>query len=247
MDWMPPDLFEDIPACKDGHIRIPDRPGHGMVLQPGAVAKYRSAGDRRDERDRPPNHRFENKIHDDAVARKFAFRRASAGVDVYAYMMHLPVERWGRAFLSAGRPSAGFQPVYDGKSLGRPRRRWHAIAIEGDLAESPRPDPRSPGGKLRPPALGRFPSPKRPPWRAVLLQARRRCRSAAAWLHSARDDWREPPAICATCETDDSKPAESLCIRVPCCGCAISRCRATCCSALWIPSAAWCKFRARAS
>jgi len=40
MDWMPPDLFEEIPECKDGHIRISGRPGHGMVLQRGAVAKY---------------------------------------------------------------------------------------------------------------------------------------------------------------------------------------------------------------
>jgi L-alanine-DL-glutamate epimerase-like enolase superfamily enzyme len=44
MDWMPPDLFEEIPACVDGHIRIPERPGHGMTLQRSAVAKYRSAG-----------------------------------------------------------------------------------------------------------------------------------------------------------------------------------------------------------
>jgi D-arabinonate dehydratase len=42
MDWMPPDLFEVLPECKDGHIRIPDRPGHGMTLHKGAVAKYRS-------------------------------------------------------------------------------------------------------------------------------------------------------------------------------------------------------------
>ena len=42
MDWMPADLFEEIPACKDGHIRIPERPGHGMTLQAGAVSKYRS-------------------------------------------------------------------------------------------------------------------------------------------------------------------------------------------------------------
>jgi L-alanine-DL-glutamate epimerase-like enolase superfamily enzyme len=42
MDWMPPDLFEEIPACKDGHVRIPDRAGHGMVLQRGAIAKYRT-------------------------------------------------------------------------------------------------------------------------------------------------------------------------------------------------------------
>jgi len=43
MDWLPPDLFEDVPACKDGAIRIPARPGHGLALAEGAVAKYRSA------------------------------------------------------------------------------------------------------------------------------------------------------------------------------------------------------------
>jgi L-alanine-DL-glutamate epimerase-like enolase superfamily enzyme len=43
MDWMPPDLFEELPECKDGHIRILDRPGHGMTLHPGALSKYRSA------------------------------------------------------------------------------------------------------------------------------------------------------------------------------------------------------------
>jgi L-alanine-DL-glutamate epimerase-like enolase superfamily enzyme len=42
MDWMPPDLFEVLPECKEGHIRIPDRPGHGMTLHKGAVAKYRT-------------------------------------------------------------------------------------------------------------------------------------------------------------------------------------------------------------
>jgi L-alanine-DL-glutamate epimerase-like enolase superfamily enzyme len=42
MDWMPPDLFEDIPRCAGGEIRIPDRPGHGMALARGAIAKYRT-------------------------------------------------------------------------------------------------------------------------------------------------------------------------------------------------------------
>ena len=38
----------------------------------------------------------ENKIHDDAVARRFGFRGGLVpGVDVYAYMTHLPVQRWG--------------------------------------------------------------------------------------------------------------------------------------------------------
>lgn len=42
MDWMPPDLFEEIPACKDGCVRIPDRPGHGMTLTRKALKKYRT-------------------------------------------------------------------------------------------------------------------------------------------------------------------------------------------------------------
>jgi L-alanine-DL-glutamate epimerase-like enolase superfamily enzyme len=42
MDWMPDDLFEEIPRCKEGLISIADKPGHGMTLARGAVAKYRS-------------------------------------------------------------------------------------------------------------------------------------------------------------------------------------------------------------
>jgi L-alanine-DL-glutamate epimerase-like enolase superfamily enzyme len=43
MDWMPPDLFVDVPRPDpaDGLIAIPDRPGHGMALAPGAERKYR--------------------------------------------------------------------------------------------------------------------------------------------------------------------------------------------------------------
>ena len=43
MDWVPPDLFEDVPRPDpaDGLFRIPDRPGHGMALAPGAEQKYR--------------------------------------------------------------------------------------------------------------------------------------------------------------------------------------------------------------
>ena len=42
IDWTPPDLFEEMPRCEDGHFRIPDRPGHGMTLAPGAATKYRA-------------------------------------------------------------------------------------------------------------------------------------------------------------------------------------------------------------
>jgi acyl dehydratase len=59
----------------------------------------------------------ENKIHDDTVARQFGFRGGLVpGVDVYAYMAHLPVERWGRAWLVRGTAECRFlKPVYDGE------------------------------------------------------------------------------------------------------------------------------------
>jgi L-alanine-DL-glutamate epimerase-like enolase superfamily enzyme len=41
IDWTPPDLFEEMPQCQDGHFRIPDRPGHGMALSKTARLKYR--------------------------------------------------------------------------------------------------------------------------------------------------------------------------------------------------------------
>jgi hypothetical protein len=59
----------------------------------------------------------ENKMHDDAVARKFGFSGGLVpGVDVMAYMMHQPVAKWGRAFLERGLIEARFvKPVYDGE------------------------------------------------------------------------------------------------------------------------------------
>ena len=58
----------------------------------------------------------ENKIHDDAVARRFGFSGGLVpGVDVYAYMTHLPVQRWGRAWLERGTAECRLKkPVYDG-------------------------------------------------------------------------------------------------------------------------------------
>jgi acyl dehydratase len=59
----------------------------------------------------------ENKMHDDTVARRFGFSGGLVpGVDVMAYMMHLPVGKWGRAFLERGLIEARFvKPVYDGE------------------------------------------------------------------------------------------------------------------------------------
>jgi hypothetical protein len=58
----------------------------------------------------------ENKIHDDAVARRFGFKGGLVpGVEVYAYMTHLPVARWGRDWLDRGTAECRLlKPVYDG-------------------------------------------------------------------------------------------------------------------------------------
>ncbi len=59
----------------------------------------------------------ENKIHDDATAKKFGFKGGLVGgVHVYAYMSHMPVQRWGRAWLERGTGEARFgKPVYEGE------------------------------------------------------------------------------------------------------------------------------------
>jgi acyl dehydratase len=61
-------------------------------------------------------HDSENKIHDDATARRFGFGGGLVpGVDIYGYMSHLPVTRWGRAWLERGIAECRFfKPVYDG-------------------------------------------------------------------------------------------------------------------------------------
>ncbi len=42
-------------------------------------------------------------MHDDTVAKRFGFSGGLVpGVDVMAYMMHMPVRKWGRAFLERG-------------------------------------------------------------------------------------------------------------------------------------------------
>ena len=62
----------------------------------------------------------ENKMHDDTVAKRFGFSGGLVpGVDVMAYMMHMPVAKWGRAFLEHGLIEARFvKPVYDGETAG---------------------------------------------------------------------------------------------------------------------------------
>jgi hypothetical protein len=60
-----------------------------------------------------------NRIHADDVAQQLGFRGGLVpGVDVYAYLCHLPAERWGRDWLERGTLSARFAaPVYDGDEV----------------------------------------------------------------------------------------------------------------------------------
>lgn len=76
-----------------------------MSLPPYRVSAYNTAKE------------SENRIHDDAVAQRFGFRGGLVGgVHVYAYMTHLPVQRWGRAWLERGTGEARFgKPVYEGE------------------------------------------------------------------------------------------------------------------------------------
>jgi hypothetical protein len=61
-------------------------------------------------------HDSDNKIHDGAFARSLGFVGGMVpGVAVYGYMTHLPVTRWGRAWLERGTAECRFfKPVYDG-------------------------------------------------------------------------------------------------------------------------------------
>jgi acyl dehydratase len=63
------------------------------------------------------SHASENKIHNDAVARKLGFSGGLVpGVEVYAYACHPAVRRWGRDWLTRGVMECRFlKPVYDGR------------------------------------------------------------------------------------------------------------------------------------
>jgi hypothetical protein len=76
------------------------------TLAPYRVSAYNTA------------HDSDNKIHDDATARRFGFGGGLVpGVDVYGYMTHMPVARWGRAWLEQGTAECRFfKPVYDGET-----------------------------------------------------------------------------------------------------------------------------------
>jgi acyl dehydratase len=60
-----------------------------------------------------------NKIHDDAVARRYGFAGGLVpGVDVYAYMTNVPAAAWGLDWLERGSMRARFlAPVYEGDEV----------------------------------------------------------------------------------------------------------------------------------
>jgi acyl dehydratase len=61
----------------------------------------------------------ENRIHSDETARQYGFRGGLVpGVDVYAYMTHLPANAWGLDWLARGTMAARFlQPVHDSTTV----------------------------------------------------------------------------------------------------------------------------------
>jgi hypothetical protein len=61
----------------------------------------------------------ENKIHDDAVASRFGFTGGLVpGVDVFAYLAHMPMATWGKDWLGGGFMQARFvKPIYDGDNV----------------------------------------------------------------------------------------------------------------------------------
>jgi hypothetical protein len=108
----------------------------------------------------------ENKIHDDAVARRFGFSGGLVpGVELYAYVTHMALSRWGRAWLASGAAECRFlSPVYDGKTVdvtATGEGDKLAVTVESDAAacasgtfsmNTAAPAPRFDGALLLPPA-----------------------------------------------------------------------------------------------
>lgn len=104
----------------------------------------------------------ENKIHDDAVAKRFGFSGGLVpGVDIYGYMTHQAVARWGRAWLTHGTGECRLiKPVYDGKiatvtATETPSGLAIEVHSEGVLCATGAADLPPPA---TPPALAEFPA-----------------------------------------------------------------------------------------
>src|SRR5437899_4780162 len=100
------DPGSSMPTIRPETTRIWGRPTMPNRLETYRVEAYNTAK------------QSENKMHDDSVARRFGFSGGLVpGVDVFTYMMHVPVARWGRDFLTRGLIEGRFvKPVYDGET-----------------------------------------------------------------------------------------------------------------------------------
>jgi hypothetical protein len=103
----------------------------------------------------------ENKIHDDAVASRFGFTGGLVpGVDVFAYLAHMPMAKWGKDWLTGGQMRARFvKPVYDGDTAEVTAKETAeglelSISARGDLCATGSAKPRGiePASKLLPTA-----------------------------------------------------------------------------------------------
>jgi acyl dehydratase len=111
-----------------------------------------------------------NKIHDDAVARRYGFAGGLVpGVDVYAYMTHPPAAAWGLDWLKRGSMGARFlAPVYAGEEV---------VVVAGEVGPSPAGhrmalELRGPDGTVRASGEAQLPEDTVPPrprgdWAAV--------------------------------------------------------------------------------
>jgi hypothetical protein len=96
-----------------GKNKKPEETGMTSRIEPHRVSAYNTSK------------HSENKMHDDTVAKRYGFIGGLVpGVDVMAYMMHLPVAKWGRAFLERGLIEARFvKPVMTANWPMSPARR----------------------------------------------------------------------------------------------------------------------------
>jgi acyl dehydratase len=129
-------------------------------------------------------HDSENKIHDDAVARRFGFGGGLVpGVDVYGYMTHLPVLRWGRAWLERGTAECRcMTPVYDGDIADVTATEcggWLEITVEsrGEVCATGRAELH--GSRPKPPSLYLF---RKVAQRALRAPADEASLAAETWL-----------------------------------------------------------------
>jgi acyl dehydratase len=149
----------------------------------------------------------ENKMHDDTVARTYGFAGGLVtGVDIFAYMTHMPVARWGRAFLDHGAIDARFlKPVYDGEEIV-------IVAEEGDGGLALRVESRgevcATGQASLPPAAPLIDAHGYQATQPVAARAPVTAASypVGAWLGAAPQVWREDSATVYLGEVREDDP-----------------------------------------